>query len=73
VRCGGSRGARQATEPEGLRSHSLVPRSLPRAALPFSAATVQADGGEVQTVEVLRTMDALRPLQQAFRKLQCGY
>jgi aerobic-type carbon monoxide dehydrogenase small subunit (CoxS/CutS family) len=41
--------------------------------LPYSAATVQADGGEVQTVEVLRTIDALRPLQQAFRKLQCGY
>jgi carbon-monoxide dehydrogenase small subunit len=37
---------------------------------------VQADGGEVQTVEGLESEDALHPLQTAFSKhhgLQCGY
>ena len=37
---------------------------------------VQADGGEVLTVEGLGTVEALHPLQQAFREhhgLQCGY
>ena len=37
---------------------------------------VQADGAEVETVEGLGTMDALHPLQQAFREhhaLQCGF
>ena len=37
---------------------------------------VQADGGEVETVEGLGTVDNLHPLQQAFREhhgLQCGY
>ena len=37
---------------------------------------VQADGAEVETVEGLGTMDALHPLQRAFREhhaLQCGF
>ncbi|MFM9883776.1 MAG: (2Fe-2S)-binding protein, partial [Burkholderiales bacterium] len=37
---------------------------------------VQADGGSVETVESLGTIDALHPLQEAFRThhaLQCGY
>ncbi len=37
---------------------------------------VQADGGTVETVESLGTVDALHPLQEAFRThhaLQCGY
>ena len=37
---------------------------------------VQADGGEVLTVEGLGAIDELHPLQQAFREhhgLQCGY
>jgi aerobic carbon-monoxide dehydrogenase small subunit len=37
---------------------------------------VQADGGTVETVESLGTIDALHPLQEAFRThhaLQCGY
>ena len=37
---------------------------------------VQADGGEVLTVEGLGSVDALHPLQQAFREhhaLQCGF
>ena len=37
---------------------------------------VQADGTEVETVEGLGTMDALHPLQRAFREhhaLQCGF
>ncbi len=37
---------------------------------------VQADGGDVQTVEGLGTPDKLHPLQEAFREahgLQCGF
>ncbi len=37
---------------------------------------VQADGAEVETVEGLGTVDALHPLQRAFREhhaLQCGF
>ncbi|MFN0300990.1 MAG: (2Fe-2S)-binding protein [Burkholderiales bacterium] len=37
---------------------------------------VQVDGGSVETVESLGTIDALHPLQEAFRThhaLQCGY
>ena len=37
---------------------------------------VQADGAQVQTVEGLGTVDALHPLQRAFREhhaLQCGF
>ena len=37
---------------------------------------VQADGAQVETVEGLGTVDALHPLQQAFREhhaLQCGF
>ena len=37
---------------------------------------VQADGAEIETVEGLGTMDALHPLQRAFREhhaLQCGF
>ncbi len=37
---------------------------------------VQADGGTVETVESLGTVDALHPLQEAFRThhaLQCGF
>ena len=37
---------------------------------------VQTDGAEVETVEGLGTMDALHPLQRAFREhhaLQCGF
>ena len=37
---------------------------------------VQADGSEVETVEGLGTVDALHPLQRAFREhhaLQCGF
>jgi carbon-monoxide dehydrogenase small subunit len=37
---------------------------------------VQADGGSVETVEGLGTVDDLHPLQQAFREhhaLQCGF
>ena len=37
---------------------------------------VQADGGTVETVESLGTIDALHPLQEAFRThhaLQCGF
>jgi len=44
-----------------------------RACLVFA---VQADGGEVLTVEGLGTPDALHPLQRAFQEhhgLQCGY
>ncbi len=44
-----------------------------RACLMFA---VQADGGSVETVESLGTIDALHPLQKAFRThhaLQCGY
>jgi aerobic carbon-monoxide dehydrogenase small subunit len=44
-----------------------------RACLTFA---VQADGGEVLTVEGLGTVDALHPLQEAFREhhaLQCGF
>jgi aerobic carbon-monoxide dehydrogenase small subunit len=44
-----------------------------RACLVFA---VQADGGEVLTVEGLGSVDALHPLQQAFHEhhgLQCGY
>ena len=44
-----------------------------RACLMFA---VQADCGSVETVESLGTIDALHPLQEAFRThhaLQCGY
>ncbi len=44
-----------------------------RACLVFA---VQADGGDVLTVEGLGSVDALHPLQQAFHEhhgLQCGY
>jgi aerobic carbon-monoxide dehydrogenase small subunit len=44
-----------------------------RACLVFA---VQADGGEVLTVEGLGSVEALHPLQQAFHEhhgLQCGY
>ncbi len=37
---------------------------------------VQADGGEIETVESLGEIDALSPLQEAFREhhaLQCGF
>ncbi len=37
---------------------------------------VQADGGSIETVESLGTIDALHPLQEAFRThhaLQCGF
>lgn len=37
---------------------------------------VQADGGDIQTVEGLGTPDKLHPLQEAFREthgLQCGF
>ncbi|TAK10717.1 MAG: (2Fe-2S)-binding protein [Anaerolineae bacterium] len=37
---------------------------------------VQADGHDVRTVESLGTMDAMHPLQEAFREahgLQCGF
>ena len=37
---------------------------------------VQADGSRIETVESLGTVDALSPLQQAFREhhaLQCGF
>jgi carbon-monoxide dehydrogenase small subunit len=37
---------------------------------------VQADGGDIETVESLGTIDNLSPLQQAFREhhaLQCGF
>ena len=44
-----------------------------RACLTFA---VQADGAEVETVEGLGTVEALHPLQEAFREhhaLQCGF
>ena len=44
-----------------------------RACLCFA---VQADGGEIETVEGLGTVDNLDPLQQAFQEyhaLQCGF
>ena len=44
-----------------------------RACLTFA---VQADGGTLETVEGLGTIEALHPLQQAFREhhaLQCGF
>jgi aerobic-type carbon monoxide dehydrogenase small subunit (CoxS/CutS family) len=44
-----------------------------RACLCFA---VQADGGEIETVESLGTVDNLNPLQQAFQEhhaLQCGF
>ena len=44
-----------------------------RACLTFA---VQADGAEVETVESLGSIDALGPLQEAFREnhaLQCGF
>ena len=44
-----------------------------RACLTFA---VQADGGTVETVESLGNVEALHPLQQAFREhhaLQCGF
>jgi carbon-monoxide dehydrogenase small subunit len=44
-----------------------------RACLTFA---VQADGGTVETVESLGSVEALHPLQQAFREhhgLQCGF
>ena len=44
-----------------------------RACLCFA---VQADGGEIETVEGLGTVDNLNPLQKAFQEhhaLQCGF
>ena len=44
-----------------------------RACLTFA---VQADGAEIETVEGLGTVEALHPLQEAFREhhaLQCGF
>ena len=51
----------------------FVNGSSARSCLTFA---VQADGGTVETVESLGTVDALHPLQRAFRThhaLQCGF
>ncbi len=51
----------------------LVDGRSARACLMFA---VQADGGRIETVESLGTIENLSPLQQAFREhhaLQCGF